>query len=151
MAFAGCGGGGSSGGGPAPCGFDGCANEVSAQALGAVSGHTVSFTVCRSGQCASGAFVVQLATGTSATLAVPGASCNAAASSNGTFGISCAPSGTIPFQSGEEWSMWAADDGPAVDGGVSASTVLLDVKKAIVLPAASAGACGTVCSQVSLN
>lgn len=149
MAVAGC-GGGSSSGGPTPCGFDGCANEVSAQALGAVSGHTVSFTVCRSAQCASGTLFAQLAAGASATLVVPGASCNVG-SSNGTFGISCAPSGTVPFQSGEEWSMWAADDGPAVDGGVSASTVLLDVKKAIVLPAASGGACGTVCSQVSLN
>ena len=147
LAVEGC---GSSGGGdrPAICGFDACPDSVGAEAPGAPPGHTVSFTVCRSGQCASGTLLAGLS-GTQTTLAVPGADCNVSNVSSG-FGISCAPNGAA-LQSGEEWSMWAGDDGPSTDGGASASSVLLDVKKEIVVPAPSGGACGSVCRQISLN
>lgn len=147
LGVGGCGSGGS-GGEHAACLFDACPDEVSAQAPVAPPGHTVSFTVCRSGQCASGTLLAGLS-GTQTALAVSGADCNVSNVTSG-FGIWCFPRGTA-LQSGEVWSMWAGDDGPAGDGGVSASSVLLDVTKAIVVPAASGGACASACHQVLLN
>ena len=135
-------------GGDSQCGFDGCTNQVAAVATATMTpGHKITFTVCRMGQCATGTLVV-METSTSASLPTPSADCQARVGSNG-FDLSCVPRGPA-LQTGEAWSMWAADDGTLGDGGVPFSAVLLDVKGSIVVTPSS-GRCGAACPEVTLR
>lgn len=130
------------------CGLVGCSDQVTAQGPRATPGHAVSFKVCRAGQCATGT----LRDGGGRTkLAVPGADCDVGNVID-AFTISCVPNGTL-LQTGEEWSMWAEDVGLPSDAGVSSTTILLDVTKAIVVAttAPNGDACGPICRQASLT